>query len=235
MTVSTKMDCAALLATAPFFVSLAPEQRACLFAAMELTGFSTGEAIFARGDPARALYVVASGAVRLSVLSEEGRELTLLHAGPGAMFGEIGCFDGGDRTTDATALAATQALALQRRDLASEMRRQPDIALAAMTFLGARLRATNDRLEALALHSVEARLARFLLAQFGAAERDAAERKPRLRLDMSQTDISLLIAASRPKINAAFAVLEEKRAIRREGKDLACDLDRLARLAGVEI
>ena len=134
MAVSTKMDCAALLATASFFDRLAPDLRACLFAAMELRAFASGEAIFARGDPAKALYVVASGAVRLSVLSEEGRELTLLHAGPGEMFGEIACFDGGDRTTDATALAATQALALQRRDLASEMRRQPDIALAAITF-----------------------------------------------------------------------------------------------------
>ena len=85
------------------------------------------------------------------------------------------------------------------------------------------------------MHSVEARLARFLLAQLGATVRDAGERKPLLRLGMSQTDISLIIAASRPKINAAFAVLEEKSAIRRAGKDLACDLDRLARLAGVEI
>jgi CRP-like cAMP-binding protein len=235
MTIFKKAECEALLATAPFFDRLAPESRAGLFAAMELTGFSAGESIFARGDPATALYVVASGAVRLSVLSEEGRELTLLHAGPGSLFGEIGCFDGGDRTTDATALAATQALALQRRDLASEMRRQPDIALAAMAFLGARLRATNDRLEAIALHSVEARLARFLLAQIRTAARDAGERKPLLSLNMSQTEISLIIAASRPKINAAFALLEEKSAIRREGKDLACDLDRLARVAGVEI
>jgi CRP-like cAMP-binding protein len=234
MTLSPKMEHEALLATAPFFDRLAPEQRACLLAAMELTGFAAGERIFARGDPARALYVVVSGAVRLSVLSEEGRELTLLHAGPGAMFGEIGCFDGGDRTTDATALAATQALALQRRDLASEMRRLPDIALAAMTFLGARLRATNDRLEAIALHSVESRLARFLLTQIRMTERNSAERHPWLRLEMSQADISLIIAASRPKINAAFASLEEKSAIRREGKGLACDLDRLARLAGIE-
>jgi CRP-like cAMP-binding protein len=104
-----------------------------------------------------------------------------------------------------------------------------------MAFLGARLRETNDRLEAIALYSVEARLARFLLAQVRAMARDAAERKPLLHLSMSQTDISLIIAASRPKTNAAFALLEEKRAIRREGKDLACDLDRLARIAGVEI
>jgi CRP/FNR family transcriptional regulator, cyclic AMP receptor protein len=234
MAVCAKMEFEALLAAAPFFDRLPPEQRASLFAAMELKAFAAGEAIFARGDPARALYVVVSGSVRLSVLSEDGGELTLLHAGIGAMFGEIGCFDGGDRTTDATALGATQALALQRRDLTSEMQRHPEIALAAMTFLGERLRATNDRLEAIALYSVEARLARFLLAQVRAAAK-AAERKPWLHLDMSQTDISLIIAASRPKVSAAFAALEDKGAIHRDGKTVGCDLERLARLACVEI
>jgi hypothetical protein len=44
----------------------------------------------------------------------------------------------------------------------------------------------------------------------------------------------LLIAASRPKVNAAFAMLEEKAALRRSGKDLICDLDLLARLACAE-
>jgi CRP-like cAMP-binding protein len=233
MTLSAKMECAALVAAAPFFDRLTQEDRDSLFAAMEFTSFAAGESIFARGDPARALYIVVAGAVRLSVLSEDGRELTLLHASQGALFGEIGCFDGGGRTTDATALAATQALALQRRDLTSAMRRTPEIAFAAMAFLGARLRATNERLESVALHSVEARLARFFLAQAGAAEQGGRS-KCRLRLDMSQTDISLIIAVSRPKVNAAFALLEEKGALRREGKDIACDLNKLARLAGVE-
>jgi len=235
MAVGARGDHEALLAAAPFFDRLAPEHRADLLAAMELTTFAAGEVIFARGDPAKTLYVVVSGSVRLSVLSEDGGELTLLHAGPGSMFGEIGCFDGGDRTTDATALSAAQALALRRRDLTEEMRGNPDIAFAAMAFLGERLRATNDRLEAIALYSVEARLARFLLAQLRATPAGAAEARPRLHLAMSQTEISLIIAASRPKVSTAFAILEEKRAIRREGKDLVCDLDRLARLAGVEI
>lgn len=203
-----------------------------MFASMEMTGFASGESTFARGDAAHALYVVVSGSVRLSVLSEEGRELTLLHAAKGAIFGEIGCFDGGPRTTDATALSPVEALVLQRRDLLATMRRRPDIVVAVIEFLGERLRATNDRLEAVAFHSVETRLALFLLAQARAA--GASGRKALLSLDMSQTEISLLIAASRPKVNAAFAVLEEKAALRRSGKDLICDLDLLARLACAE-
>lgn len=58
--------------------SLCPERR-----------FSKGGTIFAPGDPPDALYVLKSGLVTLSHLSEEGEQSILRVFGPGDVFGEL--------------------------------------------------------------------------------------------------------------------------------------------------
>jgi CRP/FNR family transcriptional regulator, cyclic AMP receptor protein len=237
---STQHNLLALLAKAAFFELLAAADRARLLQQMQTMNFANGTLIFGRGDVGNALYVLLSGRVRLSIVSGDGRELSFLHAAEGAMFGEIAAFDGGTRTADATALSATRTLVLSRQALQAEMAAHSAIADAALRFLCGRLRATNDRLEAIALHSVEVRLARFLLAS-AKAESAKAPVKPGqktshviLPLDLSQTDIGLMIGASRPKVNGAFSLLEADGTITRQNKALLCDMGLLAARADGE-
>ena len=61
--------------------------------------FTTGQLIFPRGDDAKELYLVENGRVRLSILTAEGRELSLAHATDGGIFGEIAVLDGGHTAT----------------------------------------------------------------------------------------------------------------------------------------
>jgi len=231
---STRHDHLALLAEAAFFDLLEPEDRARLLQQMQTMNFATGALIFGRGDKGNALYVLLSGRVRLSIVSGDGRELSFLHAAEGAIFGEIAALDGGPRTADATALAATRALVLSRTALQAEMSARPAVADAVIRFLCGRLRTTNDRLEAIALHAVEVRLARFLLAHARQeairADTKAGQKTGRVSvpLDLSQGDIGLMIGASRPKVNGAFSLLEADGTITRQGKVLLCDMGLLA-------
>lgn len=227
---STQPGHLALLAKAAFFDLLQSDDRARLLCQMRMMSFAAGTLIFGRGDQGNALYVLLSGRVRLSVVSGDGRELSFLHAAEGAMFGEIAALDGGPRTADATALAATRALVLSRAAVQAEMAAHPAIADALVRFLCGRLRATNDKLEAIALHAVEVRLARFLLAQARAEAGRAPNRQDHkhnsvnLPLDLSQNDIALMIGASRPKVNGAFSLLEADGTITRQGKVLVCNM-----------
>lgn len=255
---STQHPLLPLLAKAALFEFLDGEDRGRLLQQMQTMNFAAGTLIFGRGDKGTALYVVLAGRVRLSIVSGDGRELSFLDAAEGTMFGEIAALDGGTRTADATALTATRALVLSRQALQAEMAARPTIADAVVRFLCGRLRATNDTLEAIALHAVEVRLARFLLARarLEAGKMDAGKSEagrtnagrtgaggpparpvPKsgrvsLPLDLSQTDIGLMIGASRPKVNGAFSLLEADGTIVRQGKVLLCDLDRLAERAG---
>src|SRR5690606_31289220 len=109
-------------------------------------------------------YLVLEGRVRLSVLSAEGRELSFAHAGPGELFGEIATLDGGERTAGATAIGPVVAMTLPQKALNELIANNPKVASAAIRFLCHRLRETDQKLEAIALHRIEVRLARLMLS-----------------------------------------------------------------------
>lgn len=193
--------------------------------------YSAGQSIFARGDQGTDIFLVIEGRVRLSILTAEGRELSFNHAVAGDIFGEIAALDGGERSADATALVDTRMTVLAMAALDRMMVDKPTLARAVIGFLCHRLRNVSDHLENVALFPVEARLARFLLHALGPAPAGQETGSQRLTLGISQTELALLLGASRPKVNAALAVLESAGAVQRSGQVLVCDREMLGRLA----
>lgn len=220
-----QLSVARILEKTSFFGCLAPEDLEAVARSMRPAAFTQGQVIFFRDDEPRDLFVIRKGRVRLSILSSEGRELSLAHATEGDVFGEIALLDGRPRTANATALTEVDALSLGRSALLTLMETRPNIAMAAIAFLCDRLRSTDLRMEAIALYSIEVRLARFLLSAVQLQTPGAKGKACRLSLDMSQGELALLLGASRPKVNKALALLEEAEAVRREGAHLVCDLD----------
>ena len=53
-------------------------------------------------------------------------------------------------------------------------------------------------------------------------------------LPMSQSELALLIGASRPKVNTALSVLEDSGALERSGSRITCDIEELQAIAGAE-
>jgi CRP-like cAMP-binding protein len=213
-----------LLANTDLFAKLSSLDREAIATRLRPVTFQSGQLIFSRGDEARELYLVQSGRVRLSILSSEGRELSLAHATTGGIFGEIAVLDGGRRTADATALSAVTALSLTRSALVATMETRHQIALAAIAFLCQRLRETDVKIEAIALHPIEVRLARFFLSAVFLQSPEAQGQAWPLTIGMSQTELGLLVGASRPKVNIALAELEAAGAIKRDGSRMLCDL-----------
>jgi CRP/FNR family cyclic AMP-dependent transcriptional regulator len=86
------------------------------------------------------------------------------------------------------------------------------------------LRATSEQIEAIALHTIEVRLARFLLAALALRGQGEAGMQPiALDLGMSQTELGLLLGASRSKVNEAMAALEQVGAVHRSEGRVACN------------
>lgn len=223
-----------LLARTPLFGALDNEGRAALVGRMRRVQFEPNQMIFSRGDPGRDLYLVLEGRIRLSVLSSEGRELSFDHAGPGYVFGEIATLDGGERTAGATAISRVQAMALPQEVMIELIERNPKIAIAAIRFLCQRLRDTDQKFEAVALYRIEARLARLMLSVIKLQAVTPKDGKARIDLGMSQSELGLLIGASRPKVNIALTALEEMGAISKSGAAYVCDVEMLKSLADTE-
>ena len=99
-----------------------------------------------------------------------------------------------------------------------------------MRFLAGRLRDADEQLEAIALHPIEARLARFFLAAVRQKDPVGKAERVTLALPISQSELALLVGASRPKVNAALGMLETEGAIERRGQQVVCDV---AALSGI--
>jgi CRP-like cAMP-binding protein len=223
-----------LLGRTPLFGGLAEPDRRALGTEMREVSYSAGQVIFTRGDAGRDIYLVIEGRVRLSILTAEGRELSFAHAGPGQIFGEIAMLDGGVRSADATAVQRTAAFTLSRGALLRVMQDRPVVGEAMLRFLCGRIREADQQLEAIALYPIEGRLARFFLA--AAQQKGGESRQGRLTIDfdMSQSELALLIGASRPKVNTALSMLEAGGALTRKGGRIECDLAELRQIAGLE-
>ena len=222
-----------LLARASLFAGQPIPVLEGIGAAMRQALFPAGRLIFGRGDPGDALYLVLSGRVRLSILTPEGRELSFAHAITGDIFGEIAVLDGSPRSADATAIDDVSALCLAGPQFNALINQHTSLARAVIRFLCWRLREVSDHLEDIALLPLEARIARFLLnraaASPGAAGNAAGAR--RITLGISQSELALLIGASRQKVNAALMLLEQSGAIKRKGMDYDYDRSLLQQIA----
>ena len=221
-----------LLGRTDLFRSLSEADRVAVAAQMREATYELGQLIFGRGDAGEALYLVVEGRVRLSVLSAEGRVLSFGHAGRGDIFGEIAALDGQVRTADATALTRATIMVLARSSLKRLMETRPQLAQAAIDLLCRKLRRTSEQIEAIALHSTQVRLARFLLAAIAMKGQGEANLRPvMLDLGMSQTELGLLLGASRSKVNEALATLEKLGAARHTGRHIECNVGVLQDIA----
>jgi CRP-like cAMP-binding protein len=221
-----------MLAKTSLFGPLTDADRRAVAQEMRETAFDAGQVIFARGDPGREIYLVGTGRVRLSILTSEGRELSFAHAEAGQIFGEIAVLDGGMRSADATAVTKVAALTLSKVSVMRLIDTRPVVREAVIRFLCGRVREADHQLEGIALYPIEVRLARFFLAaarQKGPLE---PESKVVLELPISQSELALLIGASRPKVNAALVLLEDGGAIERSDGRFTCDIDELEEIAG---
>ncbi len=225
---------AELLGKSALFGSLVEADRAAIARDMRRVQFEPDQMIFSRGDPAREMFLVLAGKVRLSILTSDGRELSFAHAGPGSIFGEIATLDGGERTASATAISKVQAMVLPQRAMLDLVENNPKVAVAAIRFLCTRLRETDHLLEAIALHRIEVRLARLLLSALKLQAATVTGKEVPLDLGMSQGELALLIGASRPKVNIALSQLQDMGAITGTGPKLVCNSDILQEIAETE-
>ncbi len=224
---SAKSELVVLLGKTQVFSGLDETECSALASEMREVSYSAGQVIFGRGDAGREIYLVTAGRVRLSVLTAEGRELSFAHAEPGALFGEIAMLDGDVRTADATAVNKTTAYTLSKASFMRLSETHPHISEAMLLFLCRRIREADQQLEAIALYPIEVRLARFFLAAAQAKAGDEAEGTVTIPFTMSQTELALLIGASRPKVNTALSLLEGNGALKRSGREIVCNIEEL--------
>jgi CRP/FNR family transcriptional regulator, cyclic AMP receptor protein len=174
---------------------------------------------------------LTSGRVRLAVGTAQGKELVLRHAEAGDVFGELSLFDGAPRSANATALLNSEGFVLSKRDFDAVATREPALHIAVTHYLCRMLRDTTEQLEGLALYTLEARVARFLLFTLRQLHGDDLPPNPLLKLEINQSDIAAVLGASRPKVNRALQSLRDSGVLQKSGAALECNVALLLQIA----
>ena len=131
------------LSRVPLFKRLTPEELEQLAAEVDQVKFAADEIVFNEQDKGDALYVVESGSVRIWVLDEDVKPVTLAELKPGEFFGELAVLDRGPRSTNATTVGETILHRLSSDDFQAFLMKHPDVAIDVICELGARMRQTN--------------------------------------------------------------------------------------------
>jgi CRP/FNR family cyclic AMP-dependent transcriptional regulator len=212
------MDAAArrgALTRTQIFQSLQPAELEAVLARATLRRIARGEIIRRRGDPGTGMVIIVSGQARISLVSEEGREVTLTMLGPGEVLGEMTLLDGGECSADVTAHENCVLLMIERMQFLRLLQSNSELCLQLMSVLFQRLRRANVALEDMALLDLSMRLGRLLLRLSGDYG-IVTPRGRRIEVKLSQKDLSSLAGASREKVNRQLRQWEQDGII---GKD----------------
>lgn len=199
--------------------------------------FRRGETLFHVGDPGDALFIVASGNVKITLPPDDGSESAILTTiGPGGFFGELALLDGGRRSATAVALDAVTTLILRRDGLDHLVDDQPALRRALLAALAAEIRRLTAQVQDLYFLDLPGRLAQHLLRSLphepGAAEDPEAalpDGEARLPWPYTQAELAGMIGGSRQSVNRLLSEYVAAGLVRFEGDDLVIpDVRRLA-------
>ncbi|MBF0093671.1 MAG: Crp/Fnr family transcriptional regulator [Alphaproteobacteria bacterium] len=191
------------------FGSLAVDDIDHLVTTSKILVLPANTTLFLKGAPGDRLYIVIKGVVRISSISEDGRETTLNLMSSGQVFGEIAAMDGGERTADATTLDAVELLVIERRDLLVFLNNNPQCCIRMLAACSERLRWISELLEDAYYLELPTRLAKrlHLLAQtFGQQSDDGI----RISIRLSQKDIANHMNVTRESINKWLRIWGKK-------------------------
>ena len=136
-------DKAQSLARVTFFKRLDAAELEQLAMRVERRNFGPGDTIFSENDKGDALYIVDSGTVRIWVLDDDARPVTLAELQEGSFFGELAVLDRGPRSTNASAVNNTVLHRLSSDDFQQFLMQHPEASMDVICEIGARMRQTN--------------------------------------------------------------------------------------------
>jgi CRP/FNR family transcriptional regulator, cyclic AMP receptor protein len=160
--------------------------------------YRKSDRIFAQGDRADAVFFIERGKVKLTVLSQQGKQAVIALLGPGDFFGE-GCLAGQPlRMSTATAMAETSIVVLARRAMIETLHTDTEFSERFTKHLLSRnIRIEEDLVDQL-FNSSEKRLARILLllANFG-----KEGRPERVVPQISQETLAEMVGTTRSRVS----------------------------------
>ncbi len=177
--------------------------------------YAKNQKIYSQGDVADAVFFIQKGKVKVTILSEHGKEAVVGIFGEGQFFGE-GCLEGSElRTSTSHAMEECLITSVSKSAMLATLGAEPKFAQFFISYLLSRNSRIEDDLVDQLFNSSERRLARLLLllANFG-KEGDA----PPVPVTLSQETLAEMIGTTRSRVSFFMNKFRKKGFIDYNGK-----------------
>jgi CRP/FNR family transcriptional regulator, cyclic AMP receptor protein len=168
--------------------------------------------LYWEGDTADKLYYLVSGTVRLTKMTDDGKDLSLYYFQPGDLFGEMDRSKDQVCTFSAEALTECEVGVIQRQDLESLLWQNGDVAIEFISWMGHMQKFTQLKLRDLMFFGKNGALASTLIRMtntFGEKDGDKIVIKKRF----TNIEIASLIGSTRETVNRMLSQLKKDKAI----------------------
>jgi len=193
--------------------------------------FRKGQALFHEGGRSDRVVVLLDGRVKVSTVTEEGREVILAFRGAGDLLGELSAIDGGPRSASVVAIEPVQALAVTAADFRAYLREHPDVALLLLQTLSRRLRDADRKRVEYGAHDTVGRVAARLV-ELAQRYGEPAAAGVRIGLPLSQEELAGWTGSSREAVSKALQSLRRAGWVVTERRSITVlDLEALRRRA----
>lgn len=191
-----------------FFALLDQAERDAVCRLGVRRAFPRGALLMFEHEPGERVMVLLSGRVKLSTLSQDGREILIGIQDPGDLVGELAFIDGGPRTASVTALDEVEAVVIPATTFRAFLETTPRVAVALLELVTRRLRDTTARLSQATVSDTIGRLAARIV-ELSERYGTASDAGVAIALPISQEELAAWTGASRAGVAHALQTLRE--------------------------
>ena len=207
------------LRNVPIFTDLTDSDLTKIASNMVPRVYEKGQMILLEESMGETFFIITQGAVKVTRLSADGREVILAMLGESDFFGEMSLLDGEGRSANIVANEYAKVLTLSRSDFLDCLESYPKIAIALLEELAIRLRKSDQQIESLSLSDSEHRIGITLIRLAGELGTIKQGHVTVKNLPYQQ-DIANMAGTSRETVSRTLKLLEDKKFVRRKNKNL---------------
>ncbi len=189
--------------------ALSPEEKQKLSDRANHYDAPRKEMLYFPEDSSNKIYFLKEGKVKISTMSEEGREMILSILGPGEVFGEMGLTGEEKRDHFAEATEDISYCIADVEDLKDLIAHNPQFNLQITKLIGLRFKKIQNRLEAMCFKSAPERIRQFIKDMMEEHGRDVGYEKE-VKLNLTHQNIADLTATSRQTVTTLLNDLEKE-------------------------
>lgn len=151
------------LMNVPIFADLEEETLTKISLLGKKKIYEKDSVILLEHEAGTALFVIVHGKVKVSRVSDDGKEVILSILGDSDFFGEMAILDGLNRSANVTAIETSEIFLIQRSDFLDLLYNHPEISISLLQELTKRLRAADMKIKSLSLKDAEGKVATVIL------------------------------------------------------------------------